>query len=58
MDIKDLDNLTNEERYTVLQKIIPTLKEKSLRDLMTLASYELQDRELGKQTAEERKVWL
>lgn len=58
MHIEDLDNMTNEERYTVLQKVIPTLKEKSLKDLMTLSSYELQDRELGKQTAEERKIWL
>lgn len=58
MHIEDLDNMTNEERYTVLQKVIPTLKEKSLRDLMTLSSYEIQDRALGKQTAEERKIWL
>ena len=58
MHIEDLDNMTNEERHTVLQKVIPSLKEKSLRDLMVLSSYELQDRELGKQTAEERKVWL
>jgi len=58
MHITDLNNLTNEERFNKLQKIIPKLKTKVLSDLATLASYELQDRELGKQTAEERKVWI
>jgi len=55
--LNDLNNLTPDERFKVLQRELPKLSEKTLSDLMTLTSYELQDRELAKQTAEDRKVW-
>jgi len=57
MYLNDLNNLTPDERFKVLQRELPKLSNKTLSDLMTLTSYELQDRELGKQTAEERKIW-
>lgn len=57
MYLIDLNNFTPDERFMVLKRDLPKLSDKTLSDLMTLASYELQDRELAKQTAEERKIW-
>jgi len=55
--LNDLNNLTPDERFKVLQRELPKLSDKTLSDLMTLTSYELQDRKLAKQTAEDRKIW-
>ena len=57
MYLNDLNNLTPDERFKVLQRELPKLSDKTLSDLMTLTSYELQDRKLAKQTAEDRKIW-
>jgi len=57
MHLEDLNNLYKDERSDALKKIIIHLTDNVLEDLMTLSSQELQDRELGRRTAEERKIW-
>ena len=58
--LDDIKNLTPQERLEVFAKI----NSKDLELIMHHCSVELQERalveddELGKQTAEERKIWL
>lgn len=58
--IEDIKNLTPQERLEVFAKI----NSKDLELIMHHCSVELQERalveddELGKQTAEERRIWL